>query len=133
MDKILIVDDDNVAHVVTKRLFSGTYDLADAYSGEEALSYLKQCVTDATALPSLILMDIRMEGMSGVELHARMRADKALADIPIIFITAESDAATLEQCLADGAIDVILKPFVPRVLLNRVNNAIELSAYRRKA
>lgn len=132
MLKILIVDDDNIAHVMTKRLLGGTYSLAAAYSGEEALAYLAECVRTKSELPSLILMDIRMEGVSGSEVYRRMRSDEALREIPVIFITADSDPETQERCLADGAIDVILKPFVPRVLLNRVNNAIELSAYRNR-
>ena len=70
-----------------------------------------------------LIADIRMPGMSGLELQARLRADRC--GIPIIFITAHGDAKMRIQAMRDGAVEFLTKPFDNAVLLETVHAAVE--------
>jgi FixJ family two-component response regulator len=70
-----------------------------------------------------LIADIRMPGMSGLELQARLKADRCR--IPIIFITAHGDAKMRIQAMRDGAVEFLTKPFDNAVLLETVHAAIE--------
>jgi FixJ family two-component response regulator len=70
-----------------------------------------------------LIADIRMPGMSGIELQAKLKADRCR--IPIIFITAHGDAKTRIQAMRDGAVEFLTKPFDNAVLLETVYAAVE--------
>ena len=70
-----------------------------------------------------LIVDIRMPGMSGLELQARLRADRF--NTPIIFITAHGDARVRMQAMREGAAEFLVKPFDDQVLLNRVRAALD--------
>ena len=70
-----------------------------------------------------LIADIRMPGMSGLELQARLKADRCR--IPIIFITAHGDAKMRIQAMRDGAVEFLTKPFDNAVLLETVHVAVE--------
>ena len=70
-----------------------------------------------------LIADIRMPGISGIELQARLRADRCR--IPIIFITAHGDAKMRIQAMRDGAVEFLTKPFDNAVLLETVHAAVE--------
>ena len=123
MRTILLADDDHIVHVMIRRLLGAEFHVESVFTGEEALEYLLR-IREKDKLPDLILMDIRMEGIQGIETCRQIREDERLKTIPVIFITAETDPATKERCLSEGAVDYIVKPFVPRALLNSVHNAI---------
>jgi FixJ family two-component response regulator len=73
-----------------------------------------------------LIADIRMPGMSGLELQARLKADRCR--IPIIFITAHGDAKMRIQAMRDGAVEFLTKPFDNAVLLESVHAAVEAHA-----
>jgi DNA-binding response OmpR family regulator len=101
--RILLVEDDpDTRRSLTKLLTHAGYRTADAASGVEALKRMK------TYWPDLILLDIRMPGMNGLELAARI---KRIGDIPIIFLTALDDRTTRLRGLRHYAEDYITKPF----------------------
>ena len=70
-----------------------------------------------------LVADIRMPGMSGIELQAKLKADRCR--IPIIFITAHGDAKMRIQAMRDGAVEFLTKPFDNAVLLETVHAAVE--------
>jgi FixJ family two-component response regulator len=70
-----------------------------------------------------LIVDIRMPGMSGLELQAKLKA--AQSDTPIIFITAHGDARVRMQAMREGAAEFLAKPFDDQVLLNRVRAALD--------
>ena len=70
-----------------------------------------------------LIADIRMPGMSGIELQAKLKADRCR--IPIIFITAHGDAKMRIQAMRDGAVEFLTKPFDSAVLLETVHAAVE--------
>jgi len=120
MTTVLAVDDtpDNLA--VLGALLQPHYHVRVATSGERALQ-----LASALPRPDLILLDIMMPGMDGYEVLAHLRADPASRDIPVIFLTALSDAQNEERGLELGAADYIAKPIQPAVVLARVRTQLE--------
>jgi CheY-like chemotaxis protein len=114
---LLVVDDtpDNVRLVAD--LFADEYRVRVAHSGEKALAV---CQSDSP--PDLVLLDVMMPGMDGFEVATRMRAHPGSAHIPVIFVTALTDAASRSRGLHLGAVDFVTKPIDPGMLRLRVHN-----------
>ncbi|MBQ8787330.1 MAG: diguanylate cyclase [Oscillospiraceae bacterium] len=125
MKKILIVDDNKLNLAVAKNVLSGLYDILSALSGKEALELLLTEVCD------LILLDINMPEMDGFEVLEKLREMENCKDIPVIFLTADSDAETETKCFKSGALDFIAKPFVPEVMRSRIGRVLELEDLRK--
>jgi FixJ family two-component response regulator len=81
--------------------------------------------------PGCVLLDVRMPGMSGLELQDKLRQQRM--DIPIIIITGHGDVPMALRAMKNGAVDFIEKPFRPQVLLDRIREAIDKDAIARKA
>ena len=120
---VLIVDDspDNIA--LMSSLLKETYRVKAATSGELALAL----VAGANP-PDLVLLDIVMPGMDGYEVCQRMKADPVSADIPVIFLTARSEAPDEEKGLGLGAIDYITKPISPPIMMARIRTHLRLKS-----
>ncbi len=101
------------------------YALYLAKNGEQALQKAREIG------PDLVLLDLMMPGMNGFEVCRQLRDDPALAEVPIIMITARSDRASFIKGLEMGADDLIAKPFDPMLLQARVKTIIRLNRYRR--
>ena len=125
MKKILVVDDNDLNCLMVKNAIQQEYEVFIVNSGEEAISFLEQELVD------LILMDIEMPNMNGIETVEIIKQNERLSKIPIIFLTADSDPETEAGCLACGGDDFIRKPFVPVVMKNRINRIIEVYELRK--
>lgn len=113
--KILIVDDDvmnlRMAEFILKQ---GDYAVFKEESGIDCLRFLRDI------RPDLILLDIEMPVMNGFKTLEKIRENKATADIPVIFLTANADTDTVIEAGKLGVVDYVKKPFFPQELLNRV-------------
>ncbi len=119
---ILVVDDDMLnLRVAEDILISKGMEVTCKASGEEALLFLQD------NKPDLVLLDIHMQGIDGLETLKEIRKRHELDRIPVIFLTADEDSETETTGLTMGASDFIKKPFVPEVLYVRVRNTIELN------
>lgn len=118
--KILIVDDtpQNLA-LLQESLEPEGYDLYIATSGERALDILTQ------VKPDLILLDIMMDGMDGFETFEKIKAQPALASVPVIFLSALNDTQSKIKAFKMGGIDYITKPFNHLEVLARVNTHLQ--------
>ncbi|MBN1964842.1 MAG: response regulator transcription factor [Anaerolineae bacterium] len=106
MPHILVVDDDShVLRATTRVLQSAGFSVSAASSGSEALNLIKE------QRPDLIVLDIIMPEMDGLEVCRRLRADPFLAKIPILFLTAKSRPTDAAQALDAGGDDFLTKPF----------------------
>jgi DNA-binding response OmpR family regulator len=115
MTEILVVDDDrDVAQSIELALRRHDFRVTLAYSGVEALKTLRRY------LPDLVILDVMMPGMSGLEVCRRMRNDPNLADLPVIFLTARGQARDRIEGYKAGADDYVGKPFILEELLLRV-------------
>lgn len=122
---LLIVDDDAVNRALMAGFLKGEqYHRMFASSGEEAIAMAAQVP------PDLILLDIMMPGMSGIEVAEKLKQDQRTRTIPIIMITALTDRQSRLAALASGAEDILSKP-VDRVELQmRVRNLLRLKHYQ---
>ena len=119
-DTVLVVDDDRMNLKFAEHMLSSAYNVVLAISYTEALDYLsKEC-------PALALLDVHMPGMNGFELLSEIRKIKACSDLPVVFLTADSDRETEVRVFREGAQDYIQKPFVPEVVLERIKRILSL-------
>lgn len=121
---ILVVDDDPLGLEIATSILDNDFTIVTAMSGAETIEKLKQ------EEPSLVLLDLHMPGMDGRSVLEQIQANDEWKEIPIVFMTSDSSAETKRECIAMGAVDFILKPFVPEVVLSRVRHAIELASLR---
>ena len=122
MKKILVIDDlpENV-YMLQDRLENEGYKVITAYDGKSGIN---KAINE---LPDLILLDIMMPEITGIEVCKTLVANNATADIPIILVTAKSDAEDTKEGLEAGAFDYIKKPFNRIELLARINSALKLA------
>ena len=122
--RVAVVDDDMInLQVAGKILSSGGIHVTALKSGEALLEYLD----GDNKMPDLILLDVKMPGINGYDTLKKLRnKESVVSRIPVIFLTADESAGAEREGLSLGAMDFIRKPFVPEVLLLRVNHIIEL-------
>ena len=126
--KILIVDDrEENLFVLEKLLKDAPADILRALDGQTALAQ----VLDHDF--SLIILDVRMPGMNGYEVAEHLKGDDQTKHIPIIFVTAEyPDEEHIVRGYKSGAVDYMLKPYSPRILLSKVNLLLETDRNRKE-
>ncbi|WP_024897654.1 diguanylate cyclase [Brucella rhizosphaerae] len=121
---VLIVDDEVSNIEIMNAVLEDHYEICFATSGEQALEVAR------SVLPDLILLDVMMPGLDGYEVCLRLKNDRLLADVPVIFTTGLDDQEAEVRGLSLGAIDYVTKPINPVVLRARVSNHIELKRLR---
>jgi len=123
--KILLVDDDRLAHEHLHNLTANRYELHSAYNGQEGMTRALECS------PDLILLDVMMPGIDGLTVCSNLRAHPLLNDIPIIILTALSGQDTRLKCIMEGADDFVTKPFDELEMSLRLRNLLQVNRYRR--
>ena len=126
MKRIMVVDDDEMVRVTAKSVLHNTYEVITTSGGAEALKFLEGDTCD------LILLDIDMPEMDSFEIMEKIRQNEKWSGIPVIFLTAESDAKTESRCFEAGASDYIVKPFAPIAMRSRISHILELEEMRQK-
>jgi len=122
--KVLVVEDEaNIRQVLKYNLELDGYDVILANNGEEALKKVQDG-------PELILLDIMMPGIGGIEACRRLKEDPATSSIPIFMLTAKSQIDDIEKAFKAGADDYLTKPFEPKELSTKIS--IKLENYRKK-
>lgn len=117
--KILVVDDEpDVVEIVSYNLKKENFEIFKAYNGKEAIESVR------LNLPNLIIMDIRMPEMSGIETCRAIRNDDKLKHIPILFLTADSDEYTSMSAMEAGGDHFITKPIRPALLVGMIQELI---------
>ena len=118
-DTILAVDDEvHILELISFNLKAAGYHVVTALTGEEAL---KRCEVEK---PSLVLLDIMLPGIDGLEVCRRLKGDRTTSNIPIIMLTARGDEVDKILGLELGADDYITKPFSVRELAARVKSLL---------
>jgi len=124
--RILIVDDVNENLHALMHILRDAYAIVAANSGEKAIELAQRLPQ-----PDLILLDIKMPGMDGYSVLAKLKANPQTADIPVIFVTALAEAADEARGLTLGVADYITKPVNPDLLHRRIHTQLELQRHRR--
>ncbi len=122
---ILLVDDVPVNMHALAHLLKNDYILKVAISGARALE-----LVHLEPMPDLILLDVKMPGMDGYEVLENLKNDYKTKDIPVIFVTGNSNIEDEERGLSSGAVDYITKPIRPIIVKSRIKTAIDLKVKR---
>jgi two-component system, cell cycle response regulator len=119
--KILSVDDSKMIHMVIGRAFKNyNVELSFASNGVEGLAVATR------ENPDLIILDVTMPVMDGVETLSKLKADPMMKEIPVIMLTAEAGKENVVKIARMGIRDYIIKPFTEQVLLERVGRILDL-------
>ena len=114
-EKILIVEDEeDILELVTFNLSKEGYQIIGALSGEDAVQKIKSEIVD------LVILDLMLPGIDGLEVAKRLQSDPKTKQVPIVMLTAKGEEADIVTGLELGADDYITKPFSPKVLIARV-------------
>jgi putative two-component system response regulator len=117
--RVLIVDDEPGNIKILSNVLAGDYALSVATSGAQALKIAQ------VQLPDIVLLDMVMPEMDGIQVCEALKASEATRDIPVIFVTSMSDTANEERGLESGAVDYISKPISPPIVKARVKIHIQ--------
>jgi CheY-like chemotaxis protein len=123
--KTLVVDDELVSRKKLQKIMDTLGDCEVVENGEDALK-----IAISENPPDLILLDVMMPGIDGFEVCGRLKADKRTSNIPVIFISAQSEQEDETKGLGLGAVDYITKPFSPAIVKARVRTHLELKKHR---
>lgn len=118
---MLVVEDNADIRDYVKEAFRDRFRVETASDGEEGLEKAR------AVMPDIIISDIMMPKMNGVEMCRRLKADFATSHIPVVLLTAKDSIEDKEEGYAAGAVSYITKPFSARLLIARVDNIIEAS------
>ncbi|MDX6467922.1 MAG: hypothetical protein QOI27_2962 [Gaiellaceae bacterium] len=125
LPNVLVCDDERVMRTLVRATLQGVADVAEAHDGDEALALLRE------ARPALLIVDMMMPGMSGLDVVRHLRGDEHLRTLPVIMITAQVQLAHQEAAF-DAGVDVFIgKPFSPSVLLDAASSLLEAAGYVR--
>lgn len=116
MRKVMIIDDNKTNLIMAKKALEDMYEIVPVSSGEMALDFLCSMPDP----PDLVLLDVDMPDVNGFYVISQMKNNEKLINIPVIFLTAQEDAATEVEGYALGAVDYIKKPFTATLLRKRV-------------
>jgi len=111
---LLVEDEDDIASLIAFTLEQEKYNAIRAATGEEGLEFARR------RKPALVVLDLMLPGMDGLEVCKRLRNDPATAAIPILMLTAKGEETDVVVGLELGADDYLVKPFSPKVLLARI-------------
>ena len=118
-ERILVVEDEeDILELVRFNLSREGYSVMGAASGEEAWKLA------SSEFPDLIVLDLMLPGMDGLEVTKMIKNDPRTRDIPIIMLTAKGEESDIVTGLEVGADDYITKPFSPRILVARVRSVL---------
>jgi chemotaxis protein methyltransferase CheR len=118
---ILVVDDTPENLTLMNSLLKDDYKVKVANNGEKALR-----IAASDSPPNLILLDIMMPGMDGYEVCRQLKSDPKTMSIPVIFLTAKSEMEDEQKGLEIGAVDYIIKPISPPIVMARIKNHLAL-------
>jgi two-component system chemotaxis response regulator CheY len=118
--KILVIDDEKSIRFIIENTFNKDFDVTTLNNGMDALVYLQ-----TGNLPDIIICDVEMPVLNGIEFIRRMRESGYFEEIPLIMLSGKEESADKIKCFEMGADDYVLKPFNPKELIARIKRRIE--------
>ena len=117
---IMAVDDDEMNIRLVSEMLSESFRIITATTGGKAFELLE------STMPDLILLDVHMPDMDGIDVIRRLKTMKKYAEIPVVFLTSDADEDTEIQGFHEGAVDFLRKPFRKDVAIQRIQRILEL-------
>ena len=119
-NKVLIIDDSKSEVALLQSMLAGwKYEVITASAGAAGLQKAE------AELPNLILLDIVMPEMDGFEVLGRLKSTPKTSAIPIIMLTSQGEEAAVTRAIELGAVDYIVKPFTPNVLMEKIKKVVK--------
>ena len=122
---LIVEDEEDIAELLEYNLQRHGYVPTSVHTGEDGLNESRE------AIPDLILLDLMLPGLSGLEVCRRLKGDAATENIPVIMLTAKGEEEDIIAGFEAGADDYVTKPFRPKILLARVKAVLRRGAARR--
>lgn len=126
--KILVVDDKGMNRYMLGGIFRDNYEIIEAGGGMEAIAIIDKEYDEL----AVILLDIIMPGIDGFGVLEHMKEQDYLNRVPVVIVADDSSEATAVKAFEYKVADMVIKPFEPRIIKRRVENIIELYAYKEK-
>jgi len=118
--KVLVVDDEpDIVEILSYNLAKENFEVSKAYNGYEAVSFAIK------NHPDLIIMDIRMPQMNGIEACRMIKKNENMKNIPILFLTADNDEYTSLSAVEAGGDHFVTKPIRPSILIGMIHELIK--------
>lgn len=114
----MVEDEEDIREILLLQLKREGYETLSADSGEEGIRLIRE------QKPELVMLDLMLPGVDGLDVCRKLREDKQTKDIPIIMITARGEEADIITGLEMGADDYVTKPFSPRVVMSRIKTVL---------
>lgn len=127
-NKILVVDDKGIDRYMLGDIFRDEYEIVEASGGQMAIDIME---IDARNL-AVVLLDIIMPVINGFGVLEYMKKKGLLDRLPVVIVTDDDSEETSDRTFEYKVADLVVKPFEPKVIRRRVQNIIELYAYREK-
>ncbi len=123
--KIVVVEDEaDILEVIDYNLSKEGFEVCSALDGEEGLALVKKEV------PDLVILDLMLPGLDGIEVCRKLKADSTTKSISIIMVTAKGEESDIVLGLGMGADDYVVKPFRPRELMARIKSVLRRGGLR---
>jgi DNA-binding response OmpR family regulator len=122
---VIVEDEEHILEVISYNLKREGFAVRTARDGEDGLSLIR------SEFPDLVVLDIMLPGIDGLDVCQRIKADPSLRAVPVIMVTAKSEESDVVLGLGVGADDYIVKPFSPRELVARVKAALRRGPWRK--
>lgn len=127
-NKILVVDDKGINRYMLGDIFREEYEIVEASGGQMAIDIME---SDARNL-AVVMLDIIMPVINGFGVLEYMKEKGLLERLPVVIVTDDDSEETSDKAFEYKVADLVVKPFEPKVIRRRVQNIIELYAYREK-
>lgn len=121
MRKVLLIEDDTLLSWLLEKILKGSYDVTVMTDGLQAWTWL----TTSDIVPDLIVSDLKMPSLGGIELLQNISTHETLRHVPVIIHSGYEDSSKKKQCMDLGAWAYLVKPFEPEFLVHEVRRAIE--------
>ncbi len=121
MSVVVVEDEEDILELISYNLRREGYDVEGAASGEEGLALVER------ERPNIVLLDLMLPGVSGLDVCKRLKADPNLQSIPVLMVSAKGDESDIIAGLEMGADDYVTKPFSPKILIARVRAVLRRS------
>jgi CheY-like chemotaxis protein len=120
--RVLVIEDDEALSLVISHILSPRYEVIIMKNGMDAIAWL----TNGN-FPNLIMSDLHMPQVGGIELLQFLQHSGFLRDIPVIILSGDDNYELERQCKFHGAVKYLLKPFAPETIIDEVEDALKLS------
>jgi len=124
---VVIEDEADIAEVIEYSLSREGFETSASLNGQEGLQFVQ------SVRPDLVLLDLMLPGLDGIEICRELKSDASTKSIPIIMVTAKGDESDIVLGLSMGADDYVTKPFSPKELIARVKAVLRRSSGKTKS